>query len=182
MNPILCILNFPWDDHLLHIFQQLTLSNICLASMKKEIKEGKSPVIRYADRTWNDKSSGVNVTMDAPLMVCKYFYEWLIIGIVQTNFLGQTFCIRSMFSSFMVDDSNIFAFEGGRNSSMKMKYSIDWSIFKPEKNGQQVIFYSGVLLSQIINPIWHMQIIITFQKTWLKTIARPIFLSSLDGI
>ena len=41
--------------------------------MKKEIKEGKLPAIRYADRTWNDKSSEVDVTMDAPLKVCQYF-------------------------------------------------------------------------------------------------------------
>ena len=43
--------------------------------MKKEIKEGKSPAICYTDRTWNDKSSGVNVTMDAPLKVFQYLYE-----------------------------------------------------------------------------------------------------------
>ena len=43
-----------------------------------------------------------------------------------------------MFSSFMVDDSNVFAFKGGWNLTSNEKYSVEWSIFKPEKNGQQV--------------------------------------------
>ena len=41
-----------------------------LAEMKEAIKGGRSPAIRYASRTWNDKSSGVNVTMIAPTGVC----------------------------------------------------------------------------------------------------------------
>jgi hypothetical protein len=45
----------------------------------------------------------------------------------------------------MVDDSNILGFEGGGNSTSEVKYSVEWWIFKPEKNGQQVIYYISFL-------------------------------------
>ena len=42
------------------------------AETKEGINNGKSPAIRYADRTWNDKSSGVNITFSSPkvLITC----------------------------------------------------------------------------------------------------------------
>ena len=43
-----------------------------------------------------------------------------------------------MFSFFMVDDSNIMAFEHLGNLSSNVKYAVEWWVFKPEKNGQQV--------------------------------------------
>ena len=50
-----------------------------------------------------------------------------------------------MFSSFMVDDSNIFGFEGGENVIDGSKYSVEWWIFKPEENGQQVFHSEEVI-------------------------------------
>jgi hypothetical protein len=46
-----------------------------------------------------------------------------------------------MFSGFMVDASNIFSFEGLGDTASGMKYSIEWWVFKPKKNGEQVKFY-----------------------------------------
>ena len=40
----------------------------------------------------------------------------------------------------MVDDSNIFGFEGGENTKDDAKYSVEWWIFRPEENGQQVLY------------------------------------------
>ena len=50
--------------------------------------------------------------------------------------MGQTFCIRVMFTGFMLDASNIIKFEKPGIKTISM----EWSIFKPQKNGQQVKF------------------------------------------
>ena len=58
----------------------------------------------------------------------------------QEPFIGQTFCVRMMFSGFMVDASNIFRFEGAGESNSSSEYSLEWGIFKPAADKQQVRF------------------------------------------
>ena len=48
--------------------------------------------------------------------------------------MGQTFCLRVMFTGFMLDASKIIKFE---DPGMK-PISFEWSIFKPQKSGKQV--------------------------------------------
>ena len=43
-----------------------------------------------------------------------------------------------MFTGFMVDASNIMTFESVGNMSSDVKYSIEFWIFKPKSNGEQV--------------------------------------------
>ena len=43
-----------------------------------------------------------------------------------------------MFSGFMVDGSNILKFEGVGNVISNEKFAVEWWIFKPKENGQQV--------------------------------------------
>ena len=58
----------------------------------------------------------------------------------QEPFIGQTFCVRVMFSGFMVDASNIFRFEGAGESNSSSEYSLEWGIFKPAADKRQVNF------------------------------------------
>ena len=53
---------------------------------------------------------------------------------IQDDYLGQTFCLRVMFVGFMLDASTIIKFMGEGTKPISM----EWSIFKPQKNGQQV--------------------------------------------
>ena len=43
-----------------------------------------------------------------------------------------------MFTGFMVDASNIMTFESVGNMSSDVKYSVEFWIFKPKSNGEQV--------------------------------------------
>ena len=43
-----------------------------------------------------------------------------------------------MFTGFMVDDSNILTFEAVGKNPSETKYSLEWWIFKPKVNGEQV--------------------------------------------
>ena len=49
-------------------------------------------------------------------------------------------CIRTMFTGFMVDASNILRFEGIGAQTLDSQYSVEWWVFKPKNSGQQVIF------------------------------------------
>ena len=42
-----------------------------LVSMPKEIDQGKSPAIRVFERTWNDESTAVEITMKSPTEVSE---------------------------------------------------------------------------------------------------------------
>ena len=91
--------------------------------MPSEIRDGRSPAIQFSDRTWIDESSGIIIIMET----------------LAQAFAGQTFCIRTLFSGFMVDASNIFRFEGLGNVTSGSKFAVEWWIFKPQKSGQQVL-------------------------------------------
>ena len=68
----------------------------------------------------------------------------------QRSFTGQTFCIRVMFNGFMVDASNIFSFSGAKDMSVsKVKYSVEWWVFKPKNNGKQVVLDRKLLKQSI---------------------------------
>ena len=43
---------------------------VCLVSMQEAIEEGMSPAIQFSDRSWNDESSGISITMETPAEVC----------------------------------------------------------------------------------------------------------------
>jgi hypothetical protein len=50
-----------------------------------------------------------------------------------------------MFTAFMGDSSNIMSFYGHVDVNDSVGYSVEWSVFKPQKSGQQVkqsnVFY-----------------------------------------
>ena len=62
--------------------------------------------------------------------------------------MGQTFCIRSMFTVFMVDASNMFKFQGFSNETTETSFDVELWIYKPRADGKQVIFEQN----DIVNP------------------------------
>ena len=94
-----------------------------------------------------------------------FFFEILF---SKDSFDGQTFCLRTMFTGFMVDASNIMKFESVGNMSTDIKYSIEFWIFKPKSNGEQVCVFMGIMGVQ-------------FEATCsIKYISSVIFLFALD--
>ena len=63
------------------------------------------------------------------------------IGIIisKETFQGQTLCIRTMLTAFMDDATNIISFFADGDEEDDVGYSIEWSIFKPKRSGQQVV-------------------------------------------
>ena len=53
-----------------------------------------------------------------------------------SNYEGQTFCMRAMFTAFMGDASNVMSFYEDVDDSVG--YAVEWWIFKPQLSGQQV--------------------------------------------
>ena len=111
---------------------------MCLVSAQKAIDEGKTPAIQIADRDWNDVSTATRIKMEPPTKVWNIARDWVKHSNPQESFDGQTFCLRTMFTGFMVDASNIMTFESVGNMSSDVKYSIEFWIFKPKENGEQV--------------------------------------------
>ena len=62
-----------------------------------------------------------------------------------------------MFTGFMVDASNIMTFESVGNMSSDVKYSIEFWIFKPKSNGEQVFLH---LIHNIIRLLWQQNYLI----------------------
>ena len=107
--------------------------------MKKEVLKGKSPAIRFSDRKWNDENVGVMIKIDTHTEVDFLIFKFDLKDLfIQKTFNGQTFCIRTMFTEFMVDASNIFSFE--RVGDLPgVEHALEWWIFKPSETGQQVL-------------------------------------------
>jgi hypothetical protein len=112
-----------------------------VASKQMASGEEKSAFIQVLERNWSDESNAASIMIKAPtevevlnsvfiLLLCKF----------QRDFDGQTFCFRTMISSFMVEASNILRFESAGNTSNSEKYSMDFWIFRPKETGEQVYF------------------------------------------
>ena len=54
---------------MLVLFTHGNTFSLNLVSMPKEIDQGKSPAIRVFERTWNDESTALEITMKSPTEV-----------------------------------------------------------------------------------------------------------------
>ena len=67
---------------------------------------------------------------------------------VQESLVGQTFCLRVMFTGFMIDASNLFKFER-KQDGLKYSYSV----------GRQVYYY-------VLNTPNASKVVIKYQKAF----------------
>ena len=65
---------------------------------------------------------------------------------VKEVFSGQSFCFRTMITSFMVEASKVLSFEDVGNNSTSNKHSLEWWVFRPQENGKQVGISSKILI------------------------------------
>ena len=111
--------------------------------MPSAIEEGRIPAIRVFHRAWYDEHVAANIIMEPPKKVTRQGYFKIFPNhYFQRPFTGQTFCVRVMFTEFRVDASNIFLFEGAGKSNLSADYSLEWGIFKPAADNQQVWLYT----------------------------------------
>ena len=104
------------------------------------LKEGEVPILLISDRKWNDDSIAVSVWLGHQQEVTfPATFVIICLCFLQKKHDGQTFCVRTKFTAFMSDASNIMSFYGEVNVKGSVGYSVELWIFKPQPTGQQVI-------------------------------------------
>ena len=75
-----------------------------VASKQMASGEEKSAFIQVLERNWSDESNAASIMMKAPteVEVLKSVFILLLFKF-QRDFDGQTFCFRTMITSFMVE-------------------------------------------------------------------------------